>query len=179
MACNKVAAPQVGTTLKRSLIVDVLAILVEQSVAEERGVYREAHDAVAAVIKVELQILCLLCFRLLKILLLLLFLLFLLLLLLIGHVLLSQGTLLLVHAEALVSLKVEEHQVSVRLSSPAAVAAVSGTVAAEQHGLASEHPLGVALIISAFGEVVYFAVARSIYQGDVRIVPTSHADVRG
>ena len=164
---HQVAVPQVHAFLKRHIVVYVLAILVEQDVAEERRSDGESHDAVTTVFEVEFQRLHFLCLRFLHFLLFLFFLLLLFLLLLFGHVLLCQRTLFLIHAVAFVGFKVEEHEIGIVFSAPAAMAAVAGTVAVEQHRLSVEHPFGIAFVVSALGEVVNLAVAGSIYQSDV------------
>ena len=51
----QVVAPEVITALKGSLIVDFLALGVEDGIAHARGVDGEAHDAVTAVVDVKLQ----------------------------------------------------------------------------------------------------------------------------
>ena len=175
-------APEVITALKGSLIVDFLALGVEDGIAHARGVDGEAHDAVTAVVDVKLQWLHFLHFGLALLLgfLLLVFLLLLVLLLslLLLHVLVGFGEFqfLLAHAESVVGIEVEEHQVGIVLGTPTAMAAVSGTVALEEHRLATEHPLAVAVAVSAVGEVVNF-LAVCLHQCDVGVVPAACADI--
>ena len=55
--------------------------------------------------------------------------------------------------------------------------AIAGTVASKYHRLATEHPLGIALVVAALGQVVHLAVATGIDQGNVLAVPAALTDV--
>ena len=131
-------------------------------VAQARGVARQACHAVAASVELKLQRLDGGIVALLGILVFSFLILFILLVGL-GIVsilvfcilfdLLKQSELLLGETEAIPCLGVEEHYIGVALGAPAAVAAVAGAVALPYHGLAVEHPLGVAVGIAALGEV--------------------------
>ncbi len=178
----QVVAPEVVAVLEGSLVVDLLALVVEDGVAHTGGVDGEAHDAVSAVVDVEFEGLHLLHFGLAGLLLFLLLLVLLLLRLFVGLLLLlvlagiGELGLLLRHAEAVVGIEVEEHQVGVVLGSPGTVAAVAGAVALEEHRLAAQYPLAVAVAVAAVGEVVHL-LAVGLHEGDVGVVPSAVADV--
>ena len=55
--------------------------------------------------------------------------------------------------------------------------AIAGTVALEEHGLATQHPTGSTLVVATLGQVVHLAIATGIDQGDVVAVPSACADV--
>ncbi len=58
------------------------------------------------------------------------------------------------------------------------MAAITGTVALEEHRLAAEHPLAVAIAIAAVGEIVNL-LAVSLDESDVGVVPSAVADIAG
>ncbi len=57
------------------------------------------------------------------------------------------------------------------------MAPVSGAVTLEEHGLSAKHPLAVAVVVSAVGDVAYLALAVSRHERDVAVVPSAGADV--
>ena len=67
--------------------------------------------------------------------------------------------LLLRHHETVVSINVEEHDEVIGLIAVSTMVLVTTTVALEQHGLATEHPVWVEVGISAVGEVVRLLLA--------------------
>ena len=183
----QVNLPEVVSILIPSLIIQSVAIRREQHVAEASRVACKSYDTVAAVDSVEFDSFHLFHFNLSPIFvltvllvflcLLLGFFLFLFFLFLFLSGLVVAVKFLLAHAEAFVGVKVEEHKVDVVFSSPAAVAAESGTVATEQHSLSAEHPFRVAFVVAAIGEVKHLTVVVSANEGNVSIVPSTNAYV--
>ena len=57
------------------------------------------------------------------------------------------------------------------------MAAESCAVAGKDHGFAAQHPLAVALVVAALGQVVHLAIAAGIDQRHVLAVPAARADV--
>ena len=176
--------PQVHAALKGRLIIERVAAVGEYGIAQTRGIHRQARNAVAAVLQVKLQrchgrLFLVSAFFLLAVLFLGVFvgLLFLGLFFLFLFGLLLHDLLLLGHLEVLIGVKVKEHDVDIVLGAPAAVAAVTGAVAGENHRLATQHPFAVALIVAALGQVVDLAVAAGVDQCDILAVPTALADV--
>ncbi len=184
-------APEVVATLEAGLIVERVAAIAQYDVAHIRRVHGEAHHAVAAVGEVELQRfdglflavfvggLCFLPFDEVE-----LHLHLLVGLIVIGFLLrllclVVEGALLLAHAEALVGVEVEEHDVGVVFGSPAAVAAVAGAVALEEHGFAAHHPSAVAVVVTAVGEVGDLLTTVGGHQRDVAVIPSALTDVVG
>ena len=165
-----IVLPEVHAFLEGSLIVERIAAWRENGVAQTGRVHGEAHNAVAAILEVELQrfygrfavfllggiltfsfilgrLVRLLCVRLAVVLLVLsgLF-----------GCLFGHHLFFFAHTEMLIGIEVEKHHVDVCLSPPAAVTAVAGAVALENHGLAAQHPFGAALVVAALREVVDF-----------------------
>ena len=54
--------------------------------------------------------------------------------------------------------------------------AITGTVALEEDSLSVEHPLTVAVAVTAVGDIVNF-LSVSLYHGDICIVPSAVTDV--
>ena len=57
--------------------------------------------------------------------------------------------------------------------------AIACTVGGKNHCLAIQYPFGTYIVVATLGEVVYLAIARSIDQRHILIVPTSKAYVIG
>ena len=91
----------------------------------------------------------------------------------------DKGKLFFIHTETFVCVKVEEHDVNIRFSSPTAVAAVSGTVAIPHHCFSVEHPFGIRVCIAAFGQVMDFSVAWCVNQSHILVVPSTYANIVG
>ena len=182
----EIALPQVISTLESRTIVQLVAFGRQYGVAHVRGVDGEPPDAVLAVLQVEdegfhlfLLLLVLVGFLLVFLLVLFLFLSLFLRFLLLFLGLFRQRQLLFREVELVVGLGVKEHDVHVVLRTPAAMAAIAGTVGRPDHGLASQHPLGVAVGVSAFGQVGHLTAAVGFYQHDVGVVPSAHTDILG
>ena len=180
----QVTHPQIHrAVLGADHIVELVARLRQQGQYPARRVGRKAHDAVTAVFEVELQRLHLrngrlaLLAGLLLGLLLILGLLLVAFLLLLRLVLLQKRQILLVHAELLIGLNVEEHDVDIILGAPRTVAAVARAVAVPDHRLAVQNPLGTAVRIAALRQVVHLARAVSLDQNNVLVVPAADADI--
>ena len=150
-----------------------------------RRVHRQPNHAVAAVVDIQLQRFHLLGLHGVGIFLLVLGLFGFLFLTLLGLFLLGFAgflpscVLFLGHLELLIGVEVEEHDVGVALRTPRTVAAVARPVALEDHGLAAEHPFGVAIAITAVGQIADFALSIGRNQGHVAMVPTAVTDVAG
>ena len=78
----------------------------------------------------------------------------------------------LVPGKLVICFSVEEHDVYVLLRTPAAVAAVAGTVRSPGHRLAAQSPAEIAVGVSAPGQVGDLA-GLDFDQGDVGVVPAS------
>ena len=91
--------------------------------------------------------------------------------------LIGQFPLFFRHPEAVVSIKIEEHNIYIFLGTPAAVAAVSGSIAAENHCFSAQCPLAIAIAVTALRKVVNLSRAGRIDQSDVTVVPTAVADI--
>ena len=141
----QVVLPKVVALLKRSAVVKLITLLAEQCIAHVRGVGRQAHHSIQAVVEVELERLNGLISLLVVLFIGILF---------IGvGIVVNERCLLLAEAELVVGLAVEEHDVDVSLSAPAAMTAEARPIGAPDHGLAIEHPLGIAIGIAALGQV--------------------------
>ena len=57
------------------------------------------------------------------------------------------------------------------------MAAVTGAVALEEHGLSAEHPLAVGVVVATVGDVANLALAICGHEGNVAVVPSACADV--
>ncbi len=183
LVLHQVVLPQVVATLETRLIIQGVTTRGEYGVCHVRRVDREAYDAVAAIGEVKLQRFHIILFLVAVFLLaefwqlyqrffgvfLFLFLL----------CLVVERAFLLSHAETLVGVEVEEHDVGIVFRSPAAMAAIAGAVAHEEHGLAAEHPLAVAVVVAAVGEVGYLLASVGRHEGYVAVVPSSIAYVVG
>ena len=181
-AVLQVVLPEVVIILEGCLVVELVAVFREHSIAHVRRICGEAYDSVAAVFDVQLQWLHFFHLYLSGLLLLFVSLLFSLFLLLVFLLLLfvlvgvSQFYLFLAHVEAVVGVQVEEHDVGIVFCSPASMTAVAGSVALEEHCLAVEHPFAVAVAVAGIGQVVnLFAV--SLYQRNILVVPAAVADI--
>ena len=174
--------PEVVIILEGCLVVELVAVFREHSIAHVRRVCGEAYDSVAAVFDVQLQWLHFFHLYLSGLLLLFVSLLFSLFLLLVFLLLLfvlvgvSQFYFFLAHVEAVVGIQVEEHDVGIVFCSPASMTAVAGSVALEEHCLAVEHPFAVAVAVAGIGQVVNL-LAVSLYQCNILVVPAAVADI--
>ena len=182
---QEVVLPQVGLALEARLVVQRVAAPWRQHVvAQVTGVDGQPHNAVAAVVEhlgfeFKLRLLVLLAFPLVLLAFrLFVFRLFALTFFLVLLAFIEQRLLLLRHAEAIVGIQVEEHQVDVALGSPAAVTAESGTVALEEHGLAAQCPFGSCVAVAAVGQVAWLQLALRVDQRNVAVVPAARANVR-
>ena len=181
---QEVVLPQVGLALKARLVVQRVASWREHVVAQVAGVGGQPHNAVAAVVEhlgfeFKLRLLVLLAFPLVLLAFrLFVFRLFALTFLLVLLTFIEQRLFLLRHAETIVGIQVEEHQVDVALGSPAAVTAESGTVALEEHGLAAQCPFGSCVAVAAVGQVAWLQLALRVDQRNVAVVPAARANVR-
>ena len=89
----------------------------------------------------------------------------------------QQRQFLLVHHKAVVGIGIEEHDELVTLRSPGAVAAITRTVALENHGLTVEYPFRTALAVTAVCQIVNHSGAVGLDQSDVLVVPSAHTDI--
>ena len=172
--------PQVQATFESSLIIECVAL--QYGIAHVSRVICYAHNAIATILQVECQ--QLLCLGFLGFLFLTVFLLAVLIVLFLVFlcILLGLFQLLLVfltHSKAIVSIHIEEHHIVVALGAPAAVTAISGTVAFKKHGLATKHPTGRTLVVATLGKVMHLAISAGIYQGNVAAVPTASTYIAG
>ena len=73
----------------------------------------------------------------------------------------------------IIGIEVEEHKISVILSSPRTVTAITGTVAGKEYSLAIEHPSSACICISTVRQIHGIFLARCIHKCDVVAVPSS------
>ena len=60
-----------------------------------------------------------------------------------------------------------------------AMVLIAPTVTAEQHGLTTNHPFTVIIIIAAVGQIEWFLLTRGINQGDIRVMIATITDIAG
>ena len=184
---EEIALPKVESALKRSLIIERVALRREDGVAHVTRRGGEAHDAVAAVVEVELERSHFRLFGLFGILssrfLALVLFVFLVFVSIVGGLfllffrLVQKYLFLLRHTETVVGFEVEEHQIGIVFRTPTAVRAIACAVALVEHRLTAERPFSASVAVGAVRQVVDFATSRGIDDGNVSAVPTAFSDV--
>ena len=89
------------------------------------------------------------------------------------------GLLLLRHLETFVGIDIKEHQEIVVLPSVSAVVLEASAVACEQHGLSTENPVRVRVVVRTIGQIVGFLFTRGINQRNIIVVVAAVAIVSG
>ena len=167
---EEVTHPEGHIAIVRCKIVETSTLVVHHRIRQVRGLECYPHGAVVEIVKLEFQRLHLL--------------------LLVGAVLLlgllvgllsflEQSTVFLVHAELVVCLGIEEGDIHIAMRTPTAMTTVSGTVAGKYHCLATHHPTGMRVGISALCQVHRFVLTLGIYKSHIHVVPTAITHVVG
>ena len=87
--------------------------------------------------------------------------------------------LLLRHLETFVGIDIKEHQEIVVLPSVSAVVLEASAVACEQHGLSTENPVRVRVVVRTIGQIVGFLFTRGINQRNIIVVVAAISVVGG
>ena len=181
--CNilfQIVLPKIVPILKNRQIIEFIPFSRKHGICHMRGIDGQAYNTVKAVCEIELQRLYLFLLIFVGILFFLLGILFVFLpgffLLCLLHFL-KQSGFFLVHQETVVCFSIKEHDISIVFGSPTAVAAIPRTVTGPNHGFSTQYPFGIAIVVSALGQVHHFTLAIGIQQHNIFVVPSTYTDI--
>ena len=180
--------PQIITAFKSCQIIEFITFRCQYSITHERRIDGQAYNTVKPIVEIELQRFHLFFLFFIPIFLVFLFGVFFLIVFFILFLFLfcffflglfsflclfKQSKIFLIHAETVVSIYIEEHNVSIVLSAPTTMTAIACTVTEPHHCFTTQHPFCISIRISTLGQIVHFSFTIGIQKHNVFIIPTT------